>query len=772
MNTTFKLHRKQGTAFQSKATELLFGGAAGGGKSHLLRTSAISWSYVIPNLQTYFFRRTYPDLWKNHMDGPTSFPVQLGDLLKAGLVKINYSKNIIEFWNNSKIHLCHCQHEKDIFDYQGAEIHILIIDELTHFVRKMYEFLRSRVRLGSLEIPEKYKGLFPRILTGSNPGNIGHNWVKQTFIDFAPPYAIKVAPKDDGGMLRQFIPSLLEDNPSMTENDPNYEDRLSGLGSPEMVRAMRYGDWDIVAGGMFDDVWNQKVHVIEPFDIPKTWRIDRSFDWGSAKPYSVGWWAESDGCDIKLAGGVIRSTKPGDLFRISELYGMKGKVNEGTRELATEVARKINDIDAGLKEKGFRVYPGPADTSIFDTDNGMCIADDMSKAPYFVAWTRADKRPGSRVNGCELVRSKLKNSITKDGPGLFIFNNCRQFIRTVPVLPRDEGKPDDVDCFVAGTKVDTPDGLKNIEDINKDDLVNTPLGFRRVLKAGIAGKCQTVIVKFSDGRTIEGTPDHKVFVEGQGLVALEDIKKGAEVSLTSWQTKKQFITESSIESILEEDTLNAVAATLKDLEHLFYTGKSGRTTSEKSPLSITYITKTGILKTTALKILNALKKADTAKAITAKEQKILKKLTMNGLERLLQNIPCVRMLKRCAETHQKENLRAMYVENNLQLSTLRKCVALRGVLRLLNEKEILKRYVRYAETLFTANLIPRKKVKLVVISVVGSCEEKTVYNLTTEQAHLFYVDGILVSNTDAEDHVFDETRYRISAKVYKLRSSQ
>lgn len=440
MRIEFDLHHKQSVALGSQANEILFGGAAGGGKSHLLRVAAITWCYSIPGLQVYLFRRTFPDLWKNHMDGPTSFPALLSGWVKEGFIKINYSKNLIEFWNNAKIHLCHCQYEKDLYGYQGAEIHVLIIDELTHFTKSMYEYLRSRVRIGGLYLLDKFKGLFPKILCSSNPGNIGHNWVKNDFVDYAPPYEIKKTEPADGGMLRQFIPSRLDDNPTLTINDPTYSDRLRGLGNAALVKAMLEGDWNIVAGGMFDDVWDEKIHIIEPFKIPSTWRIDRTFDWGSSKPYSVGWWAESDGSDIELVGGKRKSTRRRDLFRIAELYGWTGKPNQGTRELAVEVARKIKAIDAQL---GLKVYGGAADTSIFDTENGNCIADDMARLGIY--WQKADKRPGSRINGWEALRERLKNSITKDGAGLYIFNTCRQFIRTVPVIPRDDKKPDDVD---------------------------------------------------------------------------------------------------------------------------------------------------------------------------------------------------------------------------------------------------------------------------------------------------------------------------------------
>jgi hypothetical protein len=168
--------------------------------------------------------------------------------------------------------------------------------------------------------------------------------------------------------------------------------------------------------------------------------VDRAFDWGSARPYSVGWWAESDGTDAVMPDGTRFPTRKGDLFLIGELYGWNGTANEGTRELASEVARKIRISEA---EFGHKVLPGPADSAIYAVDNGNCIADDMARSG--VTWVPANKSSGSRANGWELMRDMLKAVFDgSDRPRMFIFHTCRQFIRTVPVLPRDERKPDDV----------------------------------------------------------------------------------------------------------------------------------------------------------------------------------------------------------------------------------------------------------------------------------------------------------------------------------------
>lgn len=444
------LHTKQLVAFMSPATEILYGGAAGGGKSHLFRIAAISWCSQIAGIQIYIFRRTYPDLWKNHMEGPTGFPALLAEWEQNKWVKINHGDGAITFWNGAKIFLCHCQYDKDVTKYQGAEMHVLFMDELTHFSAYQYRFLRGRVRMTGVKLPEQYANMFPRILSGTNPGGIGHNWVKATFIDNTRPLEMRRMPRKEGGMIRQFIPALLDDNPTLLEGDPNYEARLEGLGNDALVRAMRMGDWNIVSGGMFDDVWDEKLHVIEPFKIPFSWRIDRAFDWGSSKPFSIGWWAESDGTPVIVVinGTRVQRTFPrGTLILIAEWYGWNGEPNVGLRMLAKDIAIAMKE-----REKFFgddRVKAGPADSSIWDVENGSSIVKDFTDNG--IKFTPANKSPGSRKHGWEKMRKMLKAAYTlKKGrpmeePGLFVFSTCRQWIRTVPTLVRDERDPDDVD---------------------------------------------------------------------------------------------------------------------------------------------------------------------------------------------------------------------------------------------------------------------------------------------------------------------------------------
>lgn len=411
-----------------------------------MRVAAIVWCSAIAGLQVYIFRRVYDDLVKNHMEGPKGFRAMLAPWVAAGWCRI--VENEIRFWNGSKIYLCHCEHEKHVYKYQGSEIHVLIIDELTHFTEMMYRFLRNRVRMVGLTIPGEYAGRFPRILCGANPGNIGHLFVKTTFITGSEPYKRRLMPSNEGGMLRQYIPALLDDNPSMSEDDPGYEGRLEGLGSATLVKAMRFGDWDVIEGAFFD-CWSTHKHVIPPFDIPVDWLRFRSGDWGSASPASIGWWAVVQD-DHKLNDG--RVLPRGALVRYREDYIASGP-GKGLKLTAEQVADRIIDREKGDPKLGY----GVLDPSAFKQDGGPSIAERINTkliqarprlAPFREAdnsrVARAQSRDrGGPMGGWDAMRARL---IGVDGvPMLYVFSTCFDTIRTVPVLQHDAARAEDLD---------------------------------------------------------------------------------------------------------------------------------------------------------------------------------------------------------------------------------------------------------------------------------------------------------------------------------------
>lgn len=426
------LHAKQGLVLDSDATEILYGGAAGGGKSFLMRAVAILWCAMIPGLQCYLFRRTSDDLIKNHIEGPKGLRSMLAPWSSAGFAHMVEGE--IRFWNGSKIYLCHCKDEKDRFKYLGAEIHLLLIDELTSFTETIYRFLRSRVRMVGVSVPASLVGRFPRIICSSNPGNVGHHFVKATFVNGVSPLQIRRMPDEEGGMLRQFVPAKLADNPSMEEDDPGYRGKLRGLGSAALVKAMEDGDWDVVAGAFFE-CWSTERHVVRPFAIPPHWVRFGSFDWGSSRPFAKQWWAISDG--NPLPDGRLYRTGAMILYR--QWYGAARKPdgatipNEGLRLTTADVAQEIKVRDGGEKID-YRV----ADPACWKVDGGPSHAEIMAK--HGVIFRPADN---SRISGWTQLRDRL---LGEEGePMLHVFDTCHDFIRTVPALQHDDKNLEDVD---------------------------------------------------------------------------------------------------------------------------------------------------------------------------------------------------------------------------------------------------------------------------------------------------------------------------------------
>lgn len=434
-----RLHHKQGLALLTAATEVLYGGAAGGGKSHLMRVAAILWCAAIPGLQVYLFRRIREDLVKNHMEGPKGFRSLLAGWVVSGFVTI--VEDEIRFWNGAKIYLCHCKDEKDIYKYQGAEIHVLLIDELTHFLETMYRFLRNRVRMVGLDLPDEYRGLFPRIMCGANPGGIGHLWVKRTFVDAAIPMAKRLMDAEDGGMVRQYVPARLEDNPSMTADDPGYEKRLEGLGSKALVQAMRWGDWNVVEGAFFD-CWDIKRHVLTPFEVPDDWTRLRSGDWGSFRPFSFGWWAVVPDLWRTPSGLWLQR---GCLLRIKEWYGcVPGKENIGLKLHAEKVGEGLWDRESDMP----KIKDAVLDPAAFSEDGGPSIAERIFRGSKDrIIFRRADNaRVGSRgaMGGWDQMRGRLVGD--EEGfPMMACFETCTDSVRTIPALQHDASRPEDLD---------------------------------------------------------------------------------------------------------------------------------------------------------------------------------------------------------------------------------------------------------------------------------------------------------------------------------------
>lgn len=440
--TEFKLYPPQKRSLVTPANEILYGGAAGGGKSYLVRASSIIYSLEIPGLITYLFRRTFKEVLSNHVYTPGGYLEMLKGLIECGDCVFSKSDYSFSFYNGSRIQLAHSQYESDIFTHQGAQIGYLIVDEATHFTPKMIRFIRSRVRLGSMTVPDRWKPQFPRILYTANPGGVGHHYFKSNFVDFGAGKVFN-APEDEGSMLREYIPARLSDNKILLLNDPDYDKRIKGMGDTATVQAMLDGNWEILSSGGVADLWRSKYHVIEPFQIPHTWKIDRGYDYGSSNPAAVLWFAESDGSEFVDSEGKECWVPAGTIFVIDELY-LANKRHEGLRLTASEQALRIKQRETE-ENITHRVKPGPADNAIFTSEPGhISVADEMDK--FGIKFVRSNKKPGSRVLGLALLRDRLKNATIRpmEKPGFFVFSNCFHTIRTLPNLENDEKNPEDI----------------------------------------------------------------------------------------------------------------------------------------------------------------------------------------------------------------------------------------------------------------------------------------------------------------------------------------
>lgn len=413
------------TEFLSRGEfEVLFGGSAGPGKTDCL-VAALTRDVANPRYRALLLRRTYPQL-QEIIDRCWRLYPQLGGTFRATEKRWFFPSGAI-------IDLGHMQHEDDKYNYQGKEYHRAGVDELTQFTETQYTYLISRLRTTDPDIR-------PQILSTTNPGGIGHYWVKERFVTITDHRKTYFDPKT--GLSRVFIPATIEDNPTLFENDPAYIARLEALPEIERLR-LRHGIWDAFEGQVFTEL-SQRVHGCEDFEIPPEWERYCVLDWGYAKPFSVGWYAvDHDGV----------------LYRYREWYGCKKETENladgadvGLRLQAWEVAQGITQ-----RERGEKIRMRVADPSIFHPISearkrearGPTIHDDMAgQGIYF------QKADNDRVHGKMQVHKRLKiepdvdettGEIRGELPMLKVFNSCKGFWRTIPQLREDPKNPEDVD---------------------------------------------------------------------------------------------------------------------------------------------------------------------------------------------------------------------------------------------------------------------------------------------------------------------------------------
>ena len=413
--------------------EVFFGGARGGGKTDgMLGEWASHADLHGKNAVGLMVRRERVQLLETiersrHLYGP------LG-------ARYNDQDKMWRWPNGARLRFAYLERDADADAYQGHSYTRVYVEELGTFpsaspVLKLMATLRS-----GAGVPCGFRA------TG-NPGGPGHQWVKARYIDPNPagweirkftyenPWTRETIEQD-----RVFIPSKLQDNKFL---GPEYVANLQMVGSDTLVRAWLEGDWTVIEGAYFD-CWRYDLHVVEPFAVPAHWGRFRSMDWGSAKPFSVGWWAivGDDHC-LPAEGGSNRVIPRGALVRYREWYGAAGP-NVGLKMTAEAVGAGI----AQRERRDPNLRYGVLDPACFKEDGGPSIAERINKEliaarlrPFHAADNSRVPQRGS-MGGWDQVRSRL---VGQDGrPMIYCFSNHADSIRTIPALQHDPARPEDV----------------------------------------------------------------------------------------------------------------------------------------------------------------------------------------------------------------------------------------------------------------------------------------------------------------------------------------
>ena len=400
---------------KSRVFEVVYGGARGGGKTDaVLGEFALHAARHRGLARGLLVRRTRTAL------EPTI--ARAREIYRPSGGAWSESRSRFEWASGAVLSFRHLDNDADADLYQGHDYTRVYVEELTQFPRpgpisKLKATLRSA---GSVRCAFR---------ATCNPGGAGHGWVKARYID-AGPWAVTA----EDGLERMFIPARLADNPRLTAADPGYVARLRQVGSAELVRAWLEGDWDAVEGAFFD-TWSGR-NVLAPFEIPRWWNRFRAFDWGYAAPFSVGWWAVV-GDDWPHPAGVLPR---GALVRYREWYGREARTGAGLRLTAEEVAAGIRE-----REAGEGVAWGVADPSIFAENGGPSLAERMRRLG--VVFSPADNTRVGRagaLSGWDQMRARIAGA-AGGRPMLYVFDACRDFIRTVPALAHDPARLEDLD---------------------------------------------------------------------------------------------------------------------------------------------------------------------------------------------------------------------------------------------------------------------------------------------------------------------------------------
>ena len=396
-NVIFQANEGPQTEFlAAPEKDVLYGGAAGGGKSYAMLVDPLRFCHRSAH-RALILRRTMPELRelidKSRELYPQAFPG----------AKFREVEKVWNFPSGAKIEFGFLERDADVYRYQGQSYSWIGFDEITHLPTEFgWNYLSSRLRTTDSEI-------MPYLRCTANPGGVGAHWVKKRYVD---PFEPGEAFKGSDGLMRKFIPARLDDNPYLAE-DGRYEEMLKAL--PEVQRRqLLEGNWDITEGAAFVE-FDTDVHVIPPFEIPIGWERVKGIDYGYASE-SACIWATVDPSD-------------GTLIVYRELY-KKNLTGVDLGNLITEMELSDPFSVAGVLDTAAWARTGTT---------GPTVGEALQKTGHKLR--RADK---NRIQGKIQIHEYLK--LKQSGrPQIQIFNTCPNLIRELQSIPLDKNNPEDVD---------------------------------------------------------------------------------------------------------------------------------------------------------------------------------------------------------------------------------------------------------------------------------------------------------------------------------------
>ena len=350
----------------------------------------------------------------------------------------------------------HVKKAKDYDNFHGHEYPFIGWNELTKWPDSvLYDKMKSTNRCSFDHVNSDLPPVPMQIFSTTNSNGAGKPWVKRYFINVAEYGEVvkdRVKIFNPQTQKQEFVnKTRVAIFGSYQENKflpPEYIAELNRIKDKNLKRSWLLGSWDTSSGGALDDLWTNDIHILPNFPIPKSWRIDRALDWGSARPYSIGWFAESNGEEFEYKNEIWFFPK-GTLIQIGEIYGSEELgSNKGTRETPKNVARKIKKYEINLLASGaIKTQPrkGPADNEIGDEKipGEESVATIMAREG--VTWLKSDKSKGSRRRRLQLLRDRLQSSLEGEDPGFYVQRRCLATIELLPSIPSDELNPEDVD---------------------------------------------------------------------------------------------------------------------------------------------------------------------------------------------------------------------------------------------------------------------------------------------------------------------------------------